>query len=1181
LTIYAGTGEEDFAFDSYYGAGVFKSSDGGQTWNKMPGTIANVSGIASFTGPFSSVTGGAKFSALVMDPTNSQIILAAVQIFLSANGGASSGIYRSTDGGSTWALAQPGAAGIDVVFDPQHSGTAYATLGTLRGDVDNGVYKSANHGATWSLIDGAPGTSIPAGTSAGRIALALAPSSTGLGTLYVGIQDPSAGQTFGNLLGFFKSTDGGATWTNLPNTPHYCNPQCWYDNVIRTQPNDSTGNTVYAGGSANADASGRFATLYRSTDGGNTWTNVSADAAGIPLMHTDMHALAFAADSSLLYAGNDGGVWVTSNLPTSGSSVPTWTDLNSSLQIAQFYPSLSIHPSDPQIGFGGTQDNSTLRMDSFATGKTWTAVACGDGGWTIIDPVVPSTVYAACTDSALEKSVSNGVPLSFFDADEGIDPTDPTSFIAPFVMDPLNNQQLYFGTNRLWVTTDGTNSWNAITGDLTNGSGAYLTGIGVAPTTGGRRFVYVGAVDGSVHGSTAFSTGGIPIFVALPGLPTRSVTQIVVDPSDPTGQTVYATFSGFSGFPTSTGLPDLQGHIFRTTTGGPPWTDVSCRAADCSAPGPTDLPNSPVNDLVVDPDDPLHNTLYAGTDVGVFQTTDGGATWVPLNNGLPNVAVLSLRLHDPSRTLRGGTHGRGAWDLTLPPAAGTSAFRISSITPPSSDAGTGSLMLTVNGAGFTSQSKIQWNNSTTGISNLSASGAPTMLTAAISSTLLQNAGTASITVTDVGQANPTNAMTFTVTGSLPTLTQIQPNNAPGGPSATDVNMTLAGTGFNTSSRVQIDGSPSGVTTTFSSSTSLSALISHTLLAFGGIHAITVVNPPPGGGPSSSLLFTVTAPGPPANDNFANATAIKAVPFTDTVDNSSATTEITDPTPPCITNSTNLRTKTVWYVYTAGGNGAVTIDTIGSSYDTTLSVWTASGGVGASLQFTNVACNDDIIRGVATQSRLTFNASAGITYYVMIAPFGPPDTPQDQAGGKTVINVTTSVNPSALGATPVLGTVTPGNSADFAITNTPQPGVNATLTLTCSGLPAGVSCGQASVGPNTTSTLTITAAVRVAPAALPGGISGSHPVVLPWAGIPATLLITAALTLVAIRRRRIVFWLPLTAVMLVVLLYATGCGSGNGGGGGGGTGTLPGTYPIVVTGTSGATSQSTTVILKVN
>jgi hypothetical protein len=1175
FTIYAGTGEEDFSGDSYFGAGIFKSTNAGLTWTQLPGTITNVAGIASFTGPYDSGVGGARFSSLVVDPSNPQHLLTAVQIFLNVNGGASSGIYRSTDGGNTWAIVQGGGAGIDIAADPGHAGTFYATLGSPAGSAGNGVYVSTDDGVTWTAINGAAGTSLPAGASAGRIALAFAPSSGGTGTLYAGIQDPTPGPNLNNLLGFFKSTDGGAHWTNLPNTPTYCNPQCWYDNVVRTQPSDASGNTVYVGGSA--DSGGSFATLYRSTDGGSSWTNVSAAANGFPLIHTDVHALAFAADSSLLYVGNDGGVWVTGDLPTSGITIPNWTNLNATLQISQFYPSMSIHPSNPQIGIGGTQDNNTLLYSN----ASWTPVACGDGGWTIIDPVVPSTAYTACTRTTLLKSDQSGSLGSFSLANSGIDPTDPVSFIAPFVIDPVNNQQLYFGTNRLWETTDGANSWTAASGKLTTTPTGFLTAIAAAPVSGGQRILYAGTVGSLVWVSTPFSAGQPSMSQRMSGLPPRSVTQIVVDPSDPTGQTAYITYSGFSGIYPGFAGGDTLGHIFKTTTAGGFWNDVSCHASDCSAPGATDLPNTPANDLVIDPDDPTHNTLYAATDVGVFQTTDGGATWSHLNNGLPNVAVLSLRLHDPSRTLRAATHGRGAWDMTLPALAGTASFRISSISPSTSGTGANSIVVTIDGAGFTAASQVQWNGATNGVVT-NASGAPTSLNATIPGALLGSAGTASITVTDPGQPNPTNALIFTITGSAPTLTQIQPSSVQGGPSAVNVNMTLTGSGFNASSIVEFDGQPTGVTTTFQSATSLTAVISHTVLAYGGVHEVTVVNPPPGGGPSNSQPFTVAASGPPPNDNFANAMAITSTNFSNTVDNSAATTESTDPTPPCVPDSMNPRTKTVWYAYTAGGGGSVTLNTVGSSYDTTLSVWTVSGGAGSSLQFTSVACNDDIVSGTVTQSRLTFAASLGATYYVMIAPFGPPEGP-DQAGGKTVINVTTLVPPSALSAAPILATVSAGNSVNVTITNTPQPGVNAMLTLTCSSLPRGAQCMQASVAPGSTATLTISTTLH-------GAVPPSNRTPAPLPTVPREVAISAAsiaialISLLAARpRRRFLLSLPLAIAVIVILLSTVGCNNtGSGGGGGGGSnGTPAGVYPIVVTGTSGSTTQTTTVILQVN
>src|SRR5262249_35421195 len=175
---------------------------------------------------------------------------------------------------------------------------------------------------------------------------------------------------------------------------------------------------------------------------------------------------------------------------------------------------------------------------------------------------------------------------------------------------------------------------------------------------------------------------------------------IAIDPADITGHTAYVSFSGFSFVNTNLGVNDPAGHIFKTTNGGATWTDVSCSVAVCTTPAATDLPNTPVNDLVIDPDVP--NIIYAATDEGVFvgDCTLAPCAWSTLSTGLPHVVVLSLRLHEPSRTLRAATHGRGAWDINLNNFSFTGPH-ISSLSPTSSNAGGAQFTLTVNGSGLT------------------------------------------------------------------------------------------------------------------------------------------------------------------------------------------------------------------------------------------------------------------------------------------------------------------------------------------------------------------------------------------------------------------------------------------------------------------------------------------------
>jgi hypothetical protein len=215
-------------------------------------------------------------------------------------------------------------------------------------------------------------------------------------------------------------------------------------------------------------------------------------------------------------------------------------------------------------------------------------------------------------------------------------------------MDPSNSQTLYFGTNAVWQTTNAASSWTAISPSLTvcpPNLFCTLDTIAVAPSN--SNTVYAGANDGEMHVTSNAAAGAGAVWTDITnGLPPRSMTQIAVDPAN--DRTAYAVFSGFSGF------VDTKGHVFRTKNQGNAWTDISAN-----------LPNTPVNGIVVDPDEP--DALYIGTDIGVFGSFDGGTTWSTLGSGLPITAVTGLTLHRATRTLRAGTYGRSAWDLNLDP----------------------------------------------------------------------------------------------------------------------------------------------------------------------------------------------------------------------------------------------------------------------------------------------------------------------------------------------------------------------------------------------------------------------------------------------------------------------------------------------------------------------------------
>jgi photosystem II stability/assembly factor-like uncharacterized protein len=616
--IYAGTGDEA------YGAGILKSIDAGVTWTQMCGP---------FCGPLTSdgyFGGGGRIHQLAIHPTNHQVFLAATELVFA------DGVYRSTDGGNSWTQVLSGDPGDSVLFDPTNGNIAYASLGGPFSTGTSRVYKSIDAGQNWVEIFNPPG-------NVGRIAVAMATSSPT--TLYAGVGDVNTG----GLAGFYKTTNGGTSWTLLPATPNYCNPYCNSLNFIAVQPTNP--NVIFAGGAFET-------TLVRSTDGGASWATLQS-AQNFGFMHADIHALSFFPDGNTLYVGNDGGVYVTTQIT---ASEPTFTALNNTLGITQFYPGISIHPTNVSSAIGGTQDNGT---DIYSGSLTWNDVLCGDGSYTAIDPTNPATMYGNCAGIDIQKSTAGGSFGSWTEVSNGIDQNDRAVFLPPLVMDRSSPQKLYFATYRVYQTTDGAANWTAISPDLTtNGDPfvAVISTIAVAPSN--SNTVYIGTHDSQVQVTTNAGAGTLATWTNVSaGLPPRAVTNVAVDPA--TSTIAYATFSGFTGF------GDSLGHVFRTTTGGASWTDIS-----------GDLPNIPVNWLVTAPDAP--NTLFLATDIGVFYTTNGGTNWNSLVNGLPRVAVLGLALHAPARILRAATHGRGMWDVDVSSIVPL-ALKVSSVTHPASN----------------------------------------------------------------------------------------------------------------------------------------------------------------------------------------------------------------------------------------------------------------------------------------------------------------------------------------------------------------------------------------------------------------------------------------------------------------------------------------------------------------
>lgn len=1169
-TVYAATGEQaSIGFDIYYGEGVLKSTDHGQTWTQ---TCTTPSATCPFIGPYSDATpfgfftlGGTRISYIAVNPSNPQMVLVAAQTQFGH--GSTEGIYCSADGGSTWGIV-PSASGDTATFVGfASSSVAFAALGTPFGSSTNGngVFQSTNASncsLTFTKLAGGLPTA-----NVGRIDIGISPKYATDNTVYASIADASTGS--GTNLGVFKSTTGGTSWTTTT-APDICQQQCWYDNVVKVDPN---GTFVFFGGSSVSDSSGNPGYVIRTSNGGTTWAtvipNLAPGSAGFP--HVDTHAFAFANLSGgkiRMYMGNDGGIWRTDD--AEAVTLPlTWLNLNDSLlTLTQFYPSLSVHPSSQGIAFAGAQDNGCQIYNQAATGNTWTDNAqCGDGTGSAIDNQIPSTLYITFNGNNIEVSTQVGQLGTYLPATNGINPADNSNFVPPLVTDPSTANVVYTGTTKVYQSTNTGTSWTALSGDLVNGANSdSLIALAVAPTN--SAVLYAGADTGQVFVATNV-TAGTGTFNPVAGqasLPPRQVSAIAVDGADTTGKTAYAAFSGFS-FVQGT-INDPKGHLFRTIDGGATWQDVSCTTGNCSSPGASDLPNTPVNDVVIDPDNPdtPGKTLYVATDIGVFQgicvnATPTLCTWATLSTGLPRVAVLSLKLHHASRTLMAATHGRGTWSIQLNNFTFTGPH-ISSISPVSAAAGAAQFTLTVNGNGLAGGS-IQWNGSTTGVTQ--GGGTDTQLTATIAASLVSGAGVPQVTVNV--STTTSNGLAFTVLGAAPTITGAAPTTAQVNAAATQI--TVTGTGFGSTSVVVMNpdvGGTAFLTPSSATSTQLIATIPASFMAnFGSTNTVGVQTPPPGGGTTTSATevlptFTVIAPAP-TNDNFANAINITSTSFTDTKDSSGATTETNDPQPPCsqVELAGSGRANTIWYKVVPTGSGTANIDTIGSSYDSVLSVW--SGTSQAAL--IEVACNDDINPGIVLQSQLTaVPLAAGTTYYIMVSSFGGGDPNPLAFGGKSVLNFSFT---GTLGG----GTIATTTTVTASPTSLSAGGGSVTLTATVVGTGTGASptgtvqfmngttalgtaqaCSAVSGASSPTCKATLTATLSfLAPPIVPKRIPNLR---VPWTvliGLALLLLLFLNSRRVPARYRGAYLYAGVLLLAALVAGLATACGGYGGGGGG--------------------------------
>lgn len=649
-TLYIGTGEGVAIFSrdtqgDFRGAGILKTTDGGQTWTRLMSTAGE---------DFYFV------NDLVISPVDKNRIYAATR----------SGIWRSTDAGVSWTnILTPrndfnetitgGCLDLAIRTDVQ-SDYIFASCGTFE---KASVYRNtdASGGGLWTTVLSEEGM--------GRTALAISPSNQSI--VYALASSVEFGPYELALYAVFRSDNGGDSWnavlrntsqnklsTSILSIPQLalgsdCGSsefddffgQAWYDLVIAVDPVDP--NRVWAGG----------IDIFRSDDGGLSWglagpayANTSFDLGPI---HPDQHVIVFhpqydGTSNQMMYVGNDGGLYRTDNARGGVVLNPAaicgpispgvkWKSINNNYGVTQFYHGTAM--PDGKTFFGGTQDNGTV-LGTESTGiDGWKEINGGDGGFVAVDPTDPATLYASFTGISFRKSTDGG--LSFGSATYGIGSGDTGFFITPYVMDPSEPQVLWTGGDYIWRTTSGAARWERASA-LTAGT-TKVGAIAVAPTDSNR--VMVGMGDGYILRNQSALTSDFDTTWQFSRPRDGYVSSLTFDPLN--RDIVYATYSTFGGK-----------HVWRSIDGGAIWTSID-------GTGSGAIPDVPVHSLAVDPSNT--SRLYLGTDVGVFISNDGGANWAVENTGFANVITetLQIRVINGVTMLFAFTHGRGAWRVPI------------------------------------------------------------------------------------------------------------------------------------------------------------------------------------------------------------------------------------------------------------------------------------------------------------------------------------------------------------------------------------------------------------------------------------------------------------------------------------------------------------------------------------
>ena len=589
------------------GGGIWESSDTGATWQPRTDQMPSLA-----------------IGAITFDPhAATRVYAGSGEGNFYANLGA--GVYRSTDGGTTWTvLASAPFIGVgfyDLVVDPANYKILYAAT-------TNGLYRSTNSGVSWSLKRPGKCWDISVHPQGGMIEL-LATFADGLyvstnaGNSFAAVPLP-AGPTapwvrlsvdrvaavpdVTYAFGAKGSTAylwrrSGTTWTKITSVPAMNVNQAWYDWYVAAPTDDRS--RVYLGA---IDG-------FRGTLSGSTWTWKNITTQGSNSIHPDQHCLTFSpGNTQIIYAGNDGGIY------RSADRGATWRPLNKGLGITEM-EYLGSDPTTWKWLMAGTQDNGTIRF----TGSTvWDHIADGDGGDCGVNQLSPNIVYHSFYSVSLERSSNKGNTWT------DLAPPGVPSFFYPPV--EVFGATVAIGGQSLVVTRTGAGPWSTVPLGLASNEAASAMREIDANT------ILIGTNLGRIVKVSWTGAAWNKAFLASPT--PRFISCIAVDPSNPLR--VWVTISQVGG-----------PMVYRSGNQGASWVSST-----------VGLPAIPMNSVVVDPAN--FKRVWVAGDVGVYQTLSMGTSWTPFSSGLPNAMAADLLFHKQDRVLICATRNRGAWVMAVP-----------------------------------------------------------------------------------------------------------------------------------------------------------------------------------------------------------------------------------------------------------------------------------------------------------------------------------------------------------------------------------------------------------------------------------------------------------------------------------------------------------------------------------